>query len=191
MLIHFIKIIAGNLLSNYKQVWIRTLLQKTYNCIIDRSVRLLISKDSNLFLSKGVYIGSYTIICCQGYDVNDNKNALIAIGEDTYIGELNNIRAAGGKIRIGRKCLISQQVTIVSSNHCIQKDQFILDQAWTKDKKDIDIGDDVWIGAGASIMGGVTIGNGAVIASGSVVTKDVEPYSIVGGIPAKKIRDRT
>ena len=52
------------------------------------------------------------------------------------------------------------------------------------------IGHDVWIGHGVIIMPGVTIGNGAVIGSGAVVTKDVEKYSIVAGVPAKKIRDR-
>lgn len=52
------------------------------------------------------------------------------------------------------------------------------------------IENDVWIGYGAVIMGGVTIKNGAIIAAGSVVTKDVEPYSIYGGNPAKKLRDR-
>ena len=52
------------------------------------------------------------------------------------------------------------------------------------------IGNDVWIGSGAMVMNGVTIGDGAVVAAGSVVTKDVEPYSIVGGNPAKLIRKR-
>lgn len=54
----------------------------------------------------------------------------------------------------------------------------------------VTIGNDVWIGAYCIIKGGVTIGDGAVVASGSVVVKDVEPYSIVGGNPAKPIRDR-
>ncbi len=52
------------------------------------------------------------------------------------------------------------------------------------------IGDDVWVGYGATILGGVKIGEGSIIAAGSLVTKDVEPYSIYGGSPAKKIRDR-
>jgi chloramphenicol O-acetyltransferase type B len=52
------------------------------------------------------------------------------------------------------------------------------------------IGNDVWIGYGAIIMGGVTIHDGAIIAAGSVVSKDVEPYSIYAGVPAKKIKER-
>lgn len=55
---------------------------------------------------------------------------------------------------------------------------------------DIIIDDDVWIGAGAIILTGVTIGKGSVIAAGSIVTKDVEPYTIVGGNPAKLIKKR-
>ncbi|WP_342645889.1 DapH/DapD/GlmU-related protein [Mucilaginibacter sp. CSA2-8R] len=52
------------------------------------------------------------------------------------------------------------------------------------------IGSDVWVGYGSTILSGVTIGDGSIIAAGSVVTKDVEAYSIYGGVPAKKIRDR-
>ena len=54
----------------------------------------------------------------------------------------------------------------------------------------VNIGNDVWIGEKAIILDGVTIGNGAVIAAGAVVTKDVQPYSIVGGVPAKHIKFR-
>lgn len=54
----------------------------------------------------------------------------------------------------------------------------------------ITIGNDVWIGASVTILGGVKIGDGAIVAAGAVVTKDVEPYTIVGGVPAKEIRKR-
>jgi serine acetyltransferase len=57
-------------------------------------------------------------------------------------------------------------------------------------KGDIIIGNDVWIGAKATIMSGITIGDGAIIAAGSVVVKDVEPYSMVGGNPAKHLKFR-
>lgn len=56
--------------------------------------------------------------------------------------------------------------------------------------KQVNIGNDVWIGSRAMVMGGVTIGDGAVIAAGAVVTKDVPPYAVVGGVPAKIIRYR-
>lgn len=55
---------------------------------------------------------------------------------------------------------------------------------------EVEIGNDVWIGAGVLVLDGVKVGNGAVIAAGSVVNKNVEPYSIVGGVPAKLIRYR-
>src|SRR5690606_36010071 len=56
--------------------------------------------------------------------------------------------------------------------------------------KRVIIGHDVWIGHGATILPGVTVGNGAVVGAGAVVSRDVAPYTIVGGVPAKLIRDR-
>lgn len=61
--------------------------------------------------------------------------------------------------------------------------------AWRRAHR-VTIGHDVWIGHGATILPGVTVGNGAVIGSGAVVTKDIAPYTIVGGVPAKLIRER-
>jgi len=61
--------------------------------------------------------------------------------------------------------------------------------AWRRENRVV-IGNDVWIGHGATVLPGVTVGNGAVIGAGAVVSKDVAPYTIVGGVPAKLIRER-
>ncbi|MBX2826549.1 MAG: CatB-related O-acetyltransferase [Flavobacteriaceae bacterium] len=72
----------------------------------------------------------------------------------------------------------------------INKNLFDGELSQLKEVKKVVIGHDVWIGHNAIIVGEVTIGNGAIIASGSVVTKDVAPYSIVGGVPAKELKKR-
>lgn len=102
---------------------------------------------------------------------------------------------------IGRYCSIGRNVSIGLGNHNLNsfstspffefktpKDSLKL--ASLEPKRRVVIGNDVWIGDNVLINSGVTIGNGAVIAAGSVVTKDVEAYSIVGGIPAKLIKLR-
>ena len=59
-----------------------------------------------------------------------------------------------------------------------------------KPRKKVTIGNDVWLGQRVMIMPGVTIGNGSIVAAGAVVTKDIPPYSIVGGVPAKVLKNR-
>lgn len=143
----------------------------------------------NITLGKGVYIGAFTVIDSTNYSIK-YKNSKLIIGENTYIGELNNLRASGGIISIGANCLISQNVSIIAANHNTEKSSHIREQEWSTNKNGVTIDEDVWVGAGSIILPGVKIGKGAIIAAGSLINKDVEPYTIVGGIPAKKIRDR-
>ncbi|AVO37319.1 CatB-related O-acetyltransferase [Pukyongiella litopenaei] len=93
-------------------------------------------------------------------------------------------------------CFAAECVVLMGGNHTHRMDWFSLypfPEVW-KDafvgKGDTRIGDGAWIGMRAMIMPGITIGEGAVIASGAIVTKDIEPYTIVGGNPATLIRDR-
>ena len=140
----------------------------------------------NFKFGKNVSFGPYNIVLATKQKKND-PNSFLYIGNNTSIGEQNNIRTGGASIIIGDNCLISQQVSIIASNHGTEKNKLIKEQNWLP--KNIVIGNDVWIGCGVQILPGVTIGNGVVIAAGSVVTKDIEDYCFVAGVPAKKVKD--
>ncbi len=158
-------------------------------CTIDKQVKIIIDYPEDMRISEKVYIGSFTTI----HVTNDKnkRNSFLEIGACTYIGELNNIRAGGGKIIIGKKCLISQNVSIVAANHSAEFGNYIMDQPWSEKNNFVYIGDDVWIGCGAIILPGVKIGNGAIIGAGSIVTGDVEENAIVVGSPAKFLKFRS
>src|SRR5690606_20750724 len=96
---------------------------------------------------------------------------------------------SGGGVQIGDRTLVGYGTKILSTNHIIPNKPGKIFSAGHS-KKEVIIGQDVWIGANCVIVAGVEIGNGAVIAAGSVVTKNVKEYTIVGGVPAKLIRER-
>lgn len=131
--------------------------------------------------------------------MNDFDFSHVVVGRESY-GELNVIDFGGDcKLLIGNFVSIAQHVTfILNAEHHVNhlstypfkvKTLKIL-KTESFGKGNIEIGDDVWIGYGATIMSGVHIGQGAVIAAGAVVAKDVPPYAIVGGVPAKVIKYR-
>jgi acetyltransferase-like isoleucine patch superfamily enzyme len=178
------------LFENYFEHKLIFKLRKQFpKTLINLNNSFILKNNECIDLKENVVIGAYNVICVLDQFENSQENSVLTIGDGTYIGESNNIRAAGGSISIGSNCLISQQVSIIATDHGINKDQLMKSQNWVK-KGDIVIGDDVWIGCSSQILSGVTIGNGAVIAAGSLVNKDVEPYSIVAGIPAKFIKYR-
>lgn len=112
----------------------------------------------------------------------------LSIGYNVSINDNFWVNAAGG-VEIGNNVLIGPSVIIHSANHNFSRiDIPINKQGHTKEK--VIIKDNVWIGARVTILPGVTIGKSAILAAGSVITKDVEPYTIVGGVPAKIIKRR-
>lgn len=158
-------------------------IEKLYNCNVSYNANLNIDDISNIHISEKVYIGAFTTIHIQNQ--KNRNNSFLSIGEGTYIGESNNIRASGGKIFIGKKCLISQQVSIISTNHSAKLGTYIMDQKWSEKDNYVNIADDVWIGCGAVILPGVSIGNGAIIGASSVVTKNIPENAIAYGNPVE------
>lgn len=107
----------------------------------------------------------------------------IEIGEDTIIGE-GVVLDGRAKLIIGNHVDIASEVMIYNSQHDIEDENF------TAKDEEVVIEDYVFIGPRAIILPGVKIGKGAVVAAGAVVTKEVPPYAIVGGVPAKIIGER-
>lgn len=140
-------------------------------------------------------IGKSSII--EGSILFDREDASVLIGDRTFIGA--SLIVCAEKIEIGNDVLVSWGCSIVDhDSHAVdwlsRKNDVI---AWKQGKKDwfgvrvksVKINDRVWIGFNSIILKGVTIGEGAIVGAGSVVTKDVSPYTIVAGNPARVIRE--
>lgn len=147
-------------------------------------------------------------VFCEGNNIF-NKNVVFRgkIGFGSYIGADSNLNAV-----IGRYCSIASNVKCVAGSHpsntfvsthpaffstkrqagftYVEENLYREDIFVDNEKHLVKIGNDVWIGSNVLLLPGITIGDGAIIAAGAVVTKDVEPYAIVGGVPAKKIKKR-
>jgi len=115
----------------------------------------------------------------------------IFIGEGCTINH-NNILWAGKKeaiIRLGKHVMTGPNVMMCAYNHGMELgDTPMIDQPFTEG--DIIVEDDVWIGAGCILLAGAKVGKGAVLGAGSVVTKELPPYSICAGVPAKVVKEK-
>ena len=133
-----------------------------------------------------------------GEDVIIQTPFKVLYGKNLYVGEhvfinYNSSLLDGGEIHIGNRVLIGPDVKIYAGGHSlIPSERLKVEDGKMKlisMPKPVKIEDDVWIGGNATIVPGVTIGEGAVVAAGSVVTKDVPPKTLVGGNPAKVIKE--
>lgn len=181
----------------------RAILHMQGVAAIERGVRLRFASQVRLgpgsYLDEGVYLHA----CPQGIEIGAGSlvmhgailhtynfrhlpHAYIRIGRDSLIGEYNVIRGQGG-VTIGDRVYTSPLVQIMAVNHVFDDPHApFVTQGLTAEG--IVIEDDVWIGSGAVITDGVRIGQGAVIAAGAVVTHDVAPHTVVGGVPARVLR---
>lgn len=116
----------------------------------------------------------------------------ISIGEKVSIGQGAFISTPNANFKIGNHCAIAEGLTIHTGNHARVIGKFLTDiNESNKPKgydKDIEIGDECWIGCHVTILSGVTIGRGVTLAAGAVVNKSLPPYSICGGVPAKPLK---
>jgi len=154
------------------------------NAYIDQGVYLHACPD-------GISIGDNTFVMhgsvLHVYNFRELPHAFIRIGNNSLIGELNVLRGQGG-ITIGDRVYTAPMVQMLAVNHVFDDPtRPMIEQGITAEG--ITIEDDVWIGAGAIITDGVRICKGAVVAAGAVVTQDVPPFTVVGGTPARVLRN--
>lgn len=171
------------------------------NCLIERNIQLNIPQ--NIFIGDRVIIGEN---CCLDVQVPESE---IHLGNDARLSRYCTIRSGPGSVyvdkgaviaafcqfigsgglTIGKYTIIARNVLILSGTHSYEDTSIPIKFQASKVKM-VDIGEDAWIGANVVIMPGVTIGDGSVIGAGSVVTKDIPPYNVAAGAPAKVIKKR-
>lgn len=151
--------------------------------------RIILSPAINKSVSLGIPCGIHSNVVLESG---------VKIGDYSYV---NSGTRVGKNVTIGKYCSIAYNCLIGMGDHPVdfvstspftfgENNVFNKEIAWDDYNRKVVIGNDVWIGSNAIIMQGIKIGNGAIIAAGAVVTKDVQPYSVVGGIPAKEIKKR-
>lgn len=132
------------------------------------------------------------VIICRGCKASWNN---VIIGDDVSINENALFLNTRAKIIIGNHVIFGPNVTLITGNHRTDiigryMSSITDEEKLESDDEKIEFIGDNWIGANVTILKGVTIGEGAIIAAGAVVVSNVEPYSIVGGVPAKLIKKR-
>jgi acetyltransferase-like isoleucine patch superfamily enzyme len=159
---------------------------------IGRTITIGDNVEINALSKNGIVIGNNvsihrnTIIECTG--VIRRLGVGLIIGNNVGIAQ-NCFIQVRGEVIIGNNVIFGPGVSIFSENHVyLDPDIPIVQQG--EIRKGVVIEDNVWIASGATILDGVLIGNNSIVAAGSVVNKDVPPYAIVGGVPAKIIKFR-
>lgn len=149
-----------------------------FGCAI--SPKAIVQASGKIRIGKGTVVKPYAVI--------QTNSGRITIGEDCSIGNFDMISTYETDVVLGNQVRMGPHVVIMGAvRNFARKDQLIVDQGYRQ--RGCRIGSDVLIGAGAKIFD-CTIGDGAIIGAGAVVTKDVPPYKIVTGIPAKVVGER-
>jgi len=136
------------------------------------------------------FCGKLVLSSC-GKQVNIETNAVfspkVTLGDYSGIGINAKLY---GTCHIGRYVMMGTDCTVITRNHRFDRIDIPMMQQGFEEERPVFIGDDVWIGDRVTLLPGVHIGEGCIVAAGAVVTRDVPPYSIVAGVPARVIRNR-
>ena len=147
---------------------------------LGRGLELKIEPRGEIRFGRFVWIGDGTKIRCH--------EGVVEIGSKTVMGQECTI-SAYQRVRIGAECVIADRAMFIDFDHgMVESERPIRSQGIYK--RDVEVGNNVWIGYGACILRGVSVGDNSVIGTNSVVTKDVPANAVVGGIPARVIRMR-
>lgn len=173
------------LLRNIKVLLYRLYLKIRFpNVILGNNVEL--EQNLQFYRNGKIKIGNKTRL--RRWIVLNPWGGYIEVGENCSINSFCHISGNGG-VLIGNNVLLATQCVIISANHNFSNaDIPICEQG--ESRKKIIIEDDCWLGAGVKVLAGVKIGKGSVIGAGAVVTKDIPPYSICIGVPARLIQTR-
>lgn len=128
-----------------------------------------------------------------GRGVNIEAGAAFGSGRELALGDRSGLGVDAdihGPVTIGNDVMMGPRCTILTRNHRIDDVTVPMNQQGFDDFRPVVVENDVWIGANVTIMPGVTVGTGAVLGAGAVVVRDVQPYAIVGGVPARMLGHR-
>ena len=166
-------------------IWLRRMVYPRYMRSSGRfrmDDRVDVNGIGNLSLGEGAWIESGCTLQC--------PDAPLTIGTGCFMNKNVRITSGpGGACSIGDNVTIGPNVVIETATHNHDRTDIPIN-AQGVSFKPISIGDDVWIGANAVVTQGVSVGRGSIVGAGAVVTRDVDPYTVVAGVPARKIRDR-
>jgi len=152
------------------------------NSFLANNVQILGLK--NIIIGSNTTIGENTLITINNRDTDKVK---LIIGNNVYIGR-NNFFTVGDVMTIGDYCIFGNNCSFISSNHNFSNPMMPYALSGATDSNKIEIGLNCWLGYNVSIIGSVKIGYGSIIGANSVVLKDVPPFSIAVGNPAKVIK---
>jgi acetyltransferase-like isoleucine patch superfamily enzyme len=163
-----------------RKLWLRARLKLDGIAFIGPGVVLQVGKGAQIELGRWSWLGHGTKIRCH--------EGIVSIGAKTVMGQECTI-SSFQHVKIGRECVIADRVMFIDFDHgVVEVERPIRLQGIYK--RDVNVGNNVWIGYGACILRGVTVGDNAIIGTNSVVTKDVPSNAVVAGLPARVIRMR-